>query len=110
MRYIVLFFIGVLASSCTSSKGLYYWGNYETSYYNKVHKPGDESNQAHIKELKKIINKTERKSKLRIGPGIYGEYGYYLLQGGQPDMANDYFIKEKQLFPESTTTINFISK
>lgn len=108
-KLIFSFVISITLFSC-SSPGLYYWGKYESTYYNKVNKPGDESNSKHLEELKKIITKTEKSKKYNIGPGIYAEYGYYLLQQGKRELALPYFEKEKKYFPEGTTTINFIIK
>jgi len=110
MRTLIMLLLAGLMASCTVSKGLYYWGDYESSYYKKVHTPGDASTLSHTEELKKIIDKTEKKSNLKIGPGIYAEYGYYLLQSGKEEQSKPYFAKEKETFPESSTTINFISK
>lgn len=108
--YVITAIFCLLLTSCNVSKGLYYWGNYEKTYYNKVHSPGDNATEEHMVEIKKIIDKTERKSGLNIGPGIYAEYGYYLLQSGNEETSKSYFSKEKESFPESSKAINFISK
>lgn len=111
MRHILFFIIITLFVSCSTSKNLYYWGNYEHSFYQKVNKPGDETTQKHIEEIRNIIEKANKNSeKYKVGPGIYAELGYYMLSKGNRDEANRLFAKEISLFPESTTSTNFISK
>ena len=111
MRYF-LFFIAInLLFSCSTSKNLYYWGNYENTFYQKVNKPGDETLDNHIIEIRSIIKKSNKNNvKYKVGPGIYAELGYYMLSKGNKEEANKYFEKEISLFPESSTTTKFISK
>jgi len=103
--------ISLFLSCASTSKSLYYWGNYENTFYQKVNKPGDETTQKHIEEIKSIIEKANKNNtKYKVGPGIYAELGYYMLAKGNSEEANSYFAKEISLFPESTTTTKFISK
>jgi len=111
MRNIFLLITIILFVSCSTSKNLYYWGNYENTFYQKVNKPGDETLDIHIKEIRSIIEKSNKNNvKYKVGPGIYSELGYYMLTKGNKEEANKYFEKEISLFPESSTTTKFISK
>ena len=114
LNYEIFFFfltISLFLSCASTSKSLYYWGNYENTFYQKVNKPGDETTQKHIEEIKSIIEKANKNNtKYKVGPGIYAELGYYMLAKGNSEEANSYFAKEISLFPESTTTTKFISK
>ena len=111
MRYILFFMTTCLFVSCSTPKNLYYWGDYENTFYQKVNKPGDETIKKNIEEIKEIIEKSNKNSsKYRVGPGVYSELGYYMKSIGNVDEANRYFAKELKLFPESKTVTNFISK
>ena len=111
MRYFLFFITINLFVSCSTSKNLYYWGNYENTFYQKVNKPGDETIEKHIEEIRSIIEKANKNnSKYKVGPGVYAELGYYMLAEGNREEADNYFAKELSLFPESSTTIKFISK
>jgi hypothetical protein len=110
MKTLSILILLVVLSSCMPTKTMYYWGNYEKTYYEKVKNPSDEANVAHIETLKKIIEKTKNSSTKNIGPGIFAEYGYTLLLNGKTEDAAIYFLKEKETFPISNTIVNFISK
>jgi hypothetical protein len=111
MRYILFFITVNLFLSCSTSKNLYYWGNYEHTFYQTVNKPGDETKEKHIEEIKSIIEKANQNNiKYKVGPGVYAELGYYMLSKGNREEAERYFAKEISLFPESSTVTKFISK
>ena len=63
LNYEIFFFfltISLFLSCASTSKSLYYWGNYENTFYQKVNKPGDETTQKHIEEIKSIIEKANK--------------------------------------------------
>jgi hypothetical protein len=110
MKTIYLIAVLVAVSACMPAKNMYYWGDYEKSYYNKVKNPGDAANEEHMEVLAKIIEKTEKSTTKRIGPGIFAEYGYNLLLTGKSEEAAAYFAKEQKAFPESDVIVKFIAK
>jgi len=76
---------------------MYSWGGYNQKMlvYYKQH----DSNKF-IKSLEKIIKSGEKSN--RVPPGIYGELGYLYYEANKPDIAMEYFEKEKEAWPEST--------
>ncbi|MCF7913390.1 MAG: DUF4810 domain-containing protein [Candidatus Cloacimonetes bacterium] len=95
---ILMFLAVVLLSGCVSSQ--YYWGNYSHTLY-KYKKVQDDENLAKHKEcIEKIIRKSEAQSK-KVPPGIYCEYGYYLIMEGETALGTEYLDKEVSAYPES---------
>ncbi len=87
----------VMTGCVTPAK--YSWGNYENSLYRYYKDPASAGELAI--ELEKTISAAER-TKQPLGPGIYAEYGYLLLQHGKSKEAIPYFQKEKTAWKEST--------
>jgi hypothetical protein len=100
---LVLFMI-VLLSGCAQHQKLYSWEDYSTTLYRMKKNPCNETQQAHMAELKKIIDSSKETS-MRVPPGVYCEYGYLLMIQGRKDDAMQYFVLEKQTYPESATFI-----
>ncbi|MCK5160943.1 MAG: DUF4810 domain-containing protein [Candidatus Aureabacteria bacterium] len=101
-RGFFLFFIlsYFVFSGCASQ--MYAWKNYESSLYKYYKDPTQK--EKFIKNLEKIIKKSERKGK--VPPGIYAEYGYMLYESQRYPDAIVYFQKEKNLWPESQCFMN----
>ncbi|WP_461210335.1 DUF4810 domain-containing protein [Desulfocurvus sp. DL9XJH121] len=81
-------------------QGLYYWGDYSETYYAYAQSPGEETLAAHLASLDKIIEMSGKKNRA-VPPGVYGEYGYYMLKAGKTELAVSMFRKEEALYPES---------
>lgn len=92
----------ILITGCTVP-GKYAWGNYDRSLYNYYKNPTQ--SEEHLAELESIIQSTE-KTQGRIAPGIYAEYGYFLMLKGKSNEAVAQFEKEKAKWPESTQLMN----
>lgn len=90
-----LIFLLLVLSGCASHQ--YVWNDYDEdleSYY------GDPTDRKPIlKSLKKIVDRGEIQH--RVAPGLYAEYGNFLLESGDVAGALVYFEKEKTLWPES---------
>ena len=97
MRLLLAFVSIVLLSGCTTSQGLYHWGNYEQAAYAYAKNPGEVDE--YIESLNKIIVSGEEKN--RVPPGLYAEYGYALMIMGRTDDAMLSFGKERDKWPES---------
>ena len=86
-----------------------YWGDYSKTLYNLKKTPTAETREAHIKELKSIIVKSNELH-LRVPPGLYAELGMYLLNDGKKVKANEYFNLELKTYPESKKMVLQILK
>ncbi|MFT4553907.1 MAG: hypothetical protein ACI9S8_002552 [Chlamydiales bacterium] len=62
--------------------------------------PSDKTLAAHKKVLLGVIESSKNHNML-VPPGIYAEYGYYLLKENQLGEAEKYFLLEKGIYPES---------
>ena len=103
-KSIVLLILSViLLTGCVKSQ--YYWGYYSYTLYKYKKAQTDETLEKHKMSMEKIIRKSEDKEK-RVPPGIYCEYGYYLIQEGDVAQGMEYFDKEVKAYPESETFIN----
>jgi hypothetical protein len=92
--------MALIASSILSGcvTNMYSWGEYEKDLYLYYKDP--ENLDEYSEELKKIVLRNEKTG--RIPPGMFAEYGYILYEQGNTALARDYFIREKEAFPEST--------
>lgn len=76
---------------------LYHWGNYENSLYQLMKEPT--SLTKYGESLHEQITSAESRGK--VPPGVYAEYGYYLLTTQNNNDAIIWFEKEKLKWPES---------
>jgi hypothetical protein len=93
----------ILLSGCARS--LNYWSNYSHTLYKYKKVQTEDALAKHKRCVEKIIRKSEEKGK-KVPPGIYCEYGYYLLMEGDSNLSVEYFDKEVMAYPESETFIN----
>jgi hypothetical protein len=85
-------------STACAPPTLYQWGNYEGSLYQLMKDPT--SFDKYGLALNDQIVKTEATG--NIPPGIYAEYGYYVVASRKHSEAIVWFEKEKSKWPEST--------
>jgi|SRR3569623_217503 len=97
----------VLLTGCATSHQKYEWGNYDRSLYSYYKDPSNPAE--HLEELQSIIEEAE-KSKGNVAPGIYAEYGYFLMQQGKSTEAVAQFAKEKAKWPESAQFMDTMIK
>jgi len=97
-KSVILFFVMAVGLIGCATPPMYHWGNYEHSLYQYYKHPEDESKIA--ESLATIIKDGEVDG--RVPPGIYAEYGYFLLSSGHSGEAITYFKKEKKIWPESS--------
>ena len=110
MKKIILAVCAVLAlGSCTTTKTLYSWYDYEDTTY--------QYNKKHTDELKvKVIDQYEKLTTQQKGlrgevpPGLYAEYGYMLYKTGKTEEGVKYLKKEIEHYPESEKYISRIVK
>ena len=105
-RFLTLFLAAIVLAGC-AVPNKYSWGNYDRSLYS-YYKDTTKSAE-HIAELESIVQSAE-KTQAQVGPGIYAEYGYFLMQLGKSNEAISQFEKEKTRWPESTQLMNTMIK
>ncbi len=90
----------VLLGSC-ASKPLYYWGNYEETVYHAYADGGAKFDPTkEIELLQKDISYADKKG-LRLPPGFHAHLGALYSQIGDDRLAQQHFIKEQNMYPES---------
>jgi hypothetical protein len=77
--------------------GLYNWGGYEKDLYFYYKDP--QNIDEYTEELAKLVEDDTKAD--RVPPGMYAEYGYILYEQGETEKAREYFVKEKEKWPES---------
>ena len=98
-----------LFASCSSTKTLYSWYNYEDATYQYNKKRTDETKVKMMEQYLKLIQKQKGTRKV-VPPGLYAEYGYVLYMCGIKEEGLDFLKQEIKLYPESETYISRIIK
>mgnify|MGYP006166829577 FL=1 len=80
-KYTYLIFLSVFLISCTPTKGLYTWSNYEKASYNYLKKSDEKSIDKLFNEYKLVINNQKGTRKV-TPPGVSADYGFLLIQKG----------------------------
>lgn len=83
-------------SGCAPS-GIFYWGDYEDSLYQRYIEQNPAQAEVYLQET---ITDAERKH-YRGPPGVYADYGFLLYRRGDKQAAIAFFNKEKRTYPES---------
>jgi len=109
MKKLLIIMMLTTLSACVSvSDAGYYWGNYNKTSYMVVNEPSKKSLEAHVVELNRIIDESQKKD-LRVPPGIYAELGYSLSKLGRSTESDKYFEMEGELYPESQAFLDKIT-
>jgi hypothetical protein len=101
---ILLFICFFLGGCATQNKPMYYWDGYSQSLYKYKKNNNNETLEFHKKTLLGIIQ-TSKEKELRVPPGIYCEYGYFLIKEGKQEEGMKYIALEEQTYPESQVFI-----
>lgn len=80
--------ISAALSGCSSSKGLYEWGDYEESLYDFTKK--SDKLEDYREALLEAIE--DGGAKNRVAPGLNAELGYLFLLDGNLATARQYFL------------------
>ena len=107
-KYIYLFIIAFAVSSC-ATPGLYSWNKYEQASYNYLKKADEKSIDQIMKQYQKIIKK-QKGTRKTTPPGMYADYGFFLIQRGDIKNGKVNLNKEISLYPESKVFIDRILK
>lgn len=111
MKITIINTIGLIAllglTACATNNNIYYWSDYSETAYQYKHEPSDKTRIEHKASLLEIVSKAEQKKK-RIPPGIYAELGLLEAENNDLQKAEQYFLLEKALFPESTKLVDMM--
>ena len=89
--------LALAATTACAPPTRYHWGNYESSLYRLMKDPTNLNKYGVA--LNEQITKAETLGK--VPPGIYAEYGYFLVTTQKHNEAVIWFQKEKTQWPES---------
>lgn len=110
MKKLIIAVVAVLAlGSCTSTKTLYSWYDYEDATYQYNKKRTDELKVKVLEQYKKLTDK-QKGVRGVVPPGLYAEYGYMLYMSGKKDEGLTFLKQEITLYPESEKYISRIIK
>lgn len=107
-KYCVLFGLLTTLSACVQQQPVFYWGGYEEMLYNVYIHPEDAQASAQIEILTQTIERAATNNS-KIAPGIYAHLAHVYQSQGQADRALEYYLKEKQLFPEAAVFIDHLT-
>lgn len=93
--------MGLMMTGCVPP-GLYYWGDYETSLFERYVENNPQHTDAYL--TKTLIEAEKRHRK--VPPGVYADYGFLLYTRGDKAGAIENFQKERALYPESLALMN----
>tara|TARA_R110000823_G_C15948814_1_gene501343 strand:- start:3462 stop:3806 length:345 start_codon:yes stop_codon:yes gene_type:complete len=108
-KLIYLITLSFIITSCGSTKGLYSWDKYEQASYNYLKKADDKSTEKIMEQYIKVLNKQKGTRKI-APPGMYADYGYFLIQRGNLKEGKANLMREIVLYPESKIFIDRILK
>ena len=94
----------IIIQGCTTTKPLFYWGEYETLIHDMYLRPGDAPPRVQIEKLTADIQKAESRG-LPVAPGVYAHLGFMYAMEGKVVDAEAALQQEIALFPESRTLI-----
>ncbi|MBM5574259.1 DUF4810 domain-containing protein [Deefgea sp. CFH1-16] len=98
--------LGFLMGCAAPQKPLYSWGSYQKEIYAYF-----KNTQSSPTEQIIALEQQEQKAKaqgLAVPPGFHAHLGMLYANSGQIDKVQQQFEIEKQLYPESTTYMDFL--
>jgi len=99
-KSLLLLILAIIFLSGCVPQTMYYWENYSHTLYNYKKDPGDEALAKHKNCIENIISKSNSWNK-KVPPGVYCEYGYYLIMEGNIEGGLEYLDLEVNEYPES---------
>lgn len=96
-------------TSCSSSRTLYSWYDYEDATYQYSKKATPELYKKMMEEYVKVASKQKGLRKV-VPPGLNAEYGFQLCKEGKKEEGLKYLKEEIEMYPESKTYVSRIIK
>ncbi len=88
----------LLAACVAPPQPLYEWGNYPDTVYSYYQDTDDWEAQEHM--LRSIIERANARNR-KVGPGVHAQLGLVLSRQGRDAEAQQAFLQEQALYPES---------
>lgn len=101
--------VTIAVASCTTTRPLYSWYDYENVTYQYSKKRTDELKVKLLEQYQKLIEKQQGIRGV-VPPGLYAEYGYLLYRTGKQKEGLGFLKEEIKLYPESEKYISRIIK
>ena len=105
----ILVATAISLTSCSSTKSLYSWYDYEDATYQYSKKQTDELKLKVLEEYK-LLTEKQKGTRGVAPPGLNAEYGYMLYRTGKQEEGLALMKKEIELYPESEKYISRIIK
>lgn len=106
MKCLVGLIAVLMLTACAQTPFLYY-GDTSQRYYRAVKSPDPKTVAAYKRSLEEVFFRSDQKS-LPVPPGLYCDYALLLVNEGDFAGARVYFEKEKVLWAESATFVDFL--
>lgn len=108
-KYIFTIIAAMTIVSCSTTKTLYSWYDYEDVTYQYNKKRTDELKIKVIEQYQKLTEK-QKGARGVVPPGLNAEYGYLLYMTGKQEEGLKFLKEEINLYPESEKYISRIIK
>ncbi len=109
IKIVIVGICALALTSCSTTKPLYSWYNYEDITY-KYSKKGTEELEQKMLEQYAKMNENQRGQRAVVPPGFYAEYGFLLYKTGKKEDGIALMKEEVKLYPESEKYISRIIK
>ena len=93
--------------SCAPTN-MYYWGQYDQATYQHNKSQSEKTNAELLSVFEDIINKKHKGIRNVVPPGVYADYGYFLIKDGQIAKGKEMLEKELFLYSESKKMVEYI--
>lgn len=98
----------LLVTGCNSTPPNYYYGEYTSTVYSYF-KADEITIDEQVEQLEEIIQ-TAAQNNMLVAPGVHAHLGMLYFELGNQSLGIQNLEIEKQLFPESSTYIDFLLK
>ena len=109
-KILFLIVLGVILSSCATTKPLYNWKGYDEAVYDYTKTNTTKSTEQLENVYQQLIANSSLGSRNIPAPGICADYGYLLIKEGKTDEGIELIKKEISLYPESKPFLSQILK
>ena len=109
IRILVIILGLPLMVSCVPQKTLYNWGKYQEAGYQYIKKNTDQDLEKLLQAYQYVID-NQKTGRMTVPPGIYADYGFFLVKQGKVEEGLKLMKMEVALYPESAVFMNRIIK